>query len=70
MATIVLLQTTTAVTSRTYLDFPRVESAIDAITKMYEERLQLISPGSKNLTYDVQDLFRWMDSLFDISCLV
>jgi hypothetical protein len=70
MATIVLLQTTNAVTSRTYLDFPRVELAIDAITKMYEERLQLISPGSKNLTYDVQDLFRWMDSLFDISCLV
>ncbi len=68
--TIILLQTADDSNSRTYLDFARPAQAWDAITRMFEERLKVISPGVKTLSYDVQDLFRWLDNLADVSCLV
>lgn len=37
---------------------------------MFEERLKVITPGVKSLSYDVHDLFRWIDNLADISCLM
>jgi len=67
---IILVQTADDSNSRTYLDFAAPAQAWDAITRMYEERLKVITPGVKSLSYDVHDLFRWLDNLADISCLV
>ncbi len=67
--TIILLQTSTNTQSRTYLDFDTQGKAMDAIVRMYEERLKAITPMAKNITYDVQDLFRYLDALTDISAL-
>jgi hypothetical protein len=64
------VQTADDSNSRTYLDFAAPAQAWDAITRMYEERLKVITPGVKSLSYDVHDLFRWLDNLADISCLV
>jgi hypothetical protein len=68
--TILLLQTSGAAGSRTYLDFASPGQCYDAIARMYEERLRAINPNSRSHTYDVQDLFRYLDSLTDVSMLV
>lgn len=68
--TIVLLQTAPAAASRTYFDFSTPAQAYDAIARMYEDRLKQINPNARNITYDVQDLFRYLDSLQDISLLM
>lgn len=43
---------------------------MDAVVRMYEDRLKELTPGSKNITYDIQDLFRYLDNITDISALV
>ncbi len=68
--TIILLQTNPSAQSRTYLDFDTKAKAMDAVVKMYEDRLKEITPGARNITYDVQDLFRYIDNITDISALV
>lgn len=68
--TLLLLQTTGSPSSRTYLDFASPAQAYDAVARMYEERLRAINPNSRSHTYDVQDLFRYLDSLTDVSMLV
>ena len=37
---------------------------------MFEERIKALTPGVKTINYDVHDLFRWLDNLADMSCLV
>ncbi len=67
--TILLLQSTPAAASRTYLDFDSLGKALDAVTRMFEDRLKELTPGARNITYDVHDLFRFLDNLHDISAL-
>jgi hypothetical protein len=40
-----------------------------AVVRMYEAKLKELNPTVKNITYDITDLFRYMDSLGDISAL-
>ena len=44
--------------------------AWDSVTSMFEERIKALTPGVKTINYDVHDLFRWLDNLADMSCLV
>ena len=37
---------------------------------MYEDRLRMMTPDAPKITYDVQDLFRYIDNLHDVSALV
>jgi hypothetical protein len=67
--TIILLQSSDAVASRTYLDFETQGKALDAIVRMFEDRLRALTPGARNITYDVEDLYRYLDNLTDISAL-
>ncbi len=67
--TIILLQTSPSTQSRTYLDFDTKSKAMDAIVRMYEDRLKEITPMAKNITYDIQDLFRFLDNITDVSAL-
>jgi hypothetical protein len=54
--------------TRTYLDFDDYNSAMDGLTQIYEQRLQL-KPG-KTPTYVFSDLVAFIDSLADIVILV
>ena len=36
----------------------------------YEDKLKGTLPGVASITYDVQDVFRYIDNLPDLSCLV
>lgn len=56
--------------TRTFMDFPSVGAAMDAIVKMYEHKLKELNPQVQNITYDVTDLYRFLDNLHDICGLV
>ena len=68
--TIVLIQHTNSYQSRTYIDFPSVGAAMDALVKMYEHKLKELNPSVPHITYDIADLYNYLDSLFDVCGLV
>ena len=68
--TIVLVQYTGNLNSRTYMDFPSVGAALDAIVKMYEHKLKELNPSVPHITYDISDLYKYLDSLQDICALM
>ncbi len=68
--TIVLLQYTSNYQTRSYIDFPTVNAALDAIVKMYEHKLKELNPSIAHITYDISDLYNYIDSLHDMCALV
>ncbi len=56
--------------TRSYMDFPSVGAALDAIVKMYEHKLKELNPSIQNITYNINDLYNFLDSLYDICALV
>lgn len=52
------------------MDFPSVGAAMDALVKMYEHKLKDLNPNVTNITYDITDLYNFLDSLHDICALV
>ncbi|EGG18730.1 enhancer of rudimentary family protein [Cavenderia fasciculata] len=57
--TIVLMQPEGRKATRTFMDYETVEAAVE------ESR-----PTQKNITYDIASLFKYLDSIHDLSCLV
>nr|XP_012416863.1 PREDICTED: enhancer of rudimentary homolog [Odobenus rosmarus divergens] len=43
---------------------------IQCVCKMYEEHLKRMNPNSPSITYDISQLFDFIDDLADLSCLV
>lgn len=41
-----------------------------AVTKMYEDRLKQLNPTLRTISYDISDLYRYIDEMPDLSCLV
>ncbi len=68
--TILLVQFTAAVTSRTYYDFETVPEAMNGVIKLYEQKLKQLNPSLKTITYDIADLFGFIDAVGDISALM
>ena len=56
--------------SRSYMEFPSVGGALDALVKMYEHKLKELNPSVVNITYDISDLYQYLDSLQDLCGLV
>ena len=86
--TILLLQSTSKLDSRTYSDYESVDECLDGkwtvntthehgprssfvgICKVFEEHLKKRNPTSPSITYDISELFEFIDQLSDLSCLV
>ncbi|CAL8469589.1 g9130 [Coccomyxa elongata] len=68
--TIILVQRTQAKNSRTFLDYETLSRAVDGICALFERDLKEKYPHQRELTYDVQQLFQWLDHLHDLSALV
>eukprot|EP00164_Ancoracysta_twista_P005067 GFYU01006897.1.p1 GENE.GFYU01006897.1~~GFYU01006897.1.p1 ORF type:complete len:106 (-),score=33.39 GFYU01006897.1:210-527(-) len=68
--TIVLIQYTPNRTTRTYHDYETVADAMNGICQLYEQKLKNMNPNYRNITYDISDLFTYIDQLSDLSCLV
>lgn len=56
--------------TRSYMDFPSVGAGMDALVKMYEHKLKELNPGVDNITYDISDLYKFLDTLHDVCALM
>ncbi|XP_051942549.1 enhancer of rudimentary homolog isoform X2 [Hippocampus zosterae] len=68
--TILLVQPTKRSEGRTYADYESVNECMEGVCKMYEEHLKRMNPNSPSITYDISQLFDFIDDLADLSCLV
>ena len=50
--------------------FSFLSSKPQGICKIYEEHLRQLHPQSPSITYDISELFKFIDNLHDLSCLV
>lgn len=68
--TILLIQATKDINSRTFADYENLNDALEGVCKIFEENLKKMHQSSPQITYDVSQLFDFVDQLKDISCLV
>lgn len=68
--TIILVQYTASYETRSYLEFPTIPAAMDALVKMYEHKLKELNPRVAHITYDIADLYNFLDSLKELVGLV
>ncbi|KAF5753963.1 putative enhancer of rudimentary [Helianthus annuus] len=68
--TIILMQTSQNRATRTFMDYESVSQAMDGICALYERKLKDLNPAMRNITYDIQDLYNFIDGLADLSALV
>eukprot|EP00803_Ostreobium_quekettii_P000934 evm.model.scf_414EXC.2 EVM.evm.TU.scf_414EXC.2 scf_414EXC:12463-16251(-) len=68
--TILLIQGTRNKATRTYLDYESVPLAMDGLINLFEKKLRELNPSIRSLTYDINDLYQFMDDMEDISALV
>uniref|UniRef100_A0A2K6G6N6 Enhancer of rudimentary homolog n=1 Tax=Propithecus coquereli TaxID=379532 RepID=A0A2K6G6N6_PROCO len=58
--TILLVQPTKRLEGRIY--------CMEGVCKMYEEHLKRMNPNSPSITYDISQLFDFINDLADLSC--
>ncbi|KAL1290980.1 hypothetical protein HN51_059532 [Arachis hypogaea] len=68
--TIILIQSSHNRATRTFMDFESVTQAMDGICALYERKLKELNPAIRNFSYDIADLYNFMDGLADMSALV
>eukprot|EP00116_Pleurobrachia_bachei_P016159 sb/3476421/ len=68
--TILLVQPSHKPTSRTYCDYETLTEALEGVCKIYEEHLKELNPSSLSITYDISQLFDFIDDLNDMVCMV
>ncbi|XP_021360404.1 enhancer of rudimentary homolog isoform X2 [Mizuhopecten yessoensis] len=67
---ILLVQATGKPETRTYSDYESVNECMEGICKIYEEHLKRNNDTCPSITYDITQLFSFLDQLADLSCLV
>lgn len=69
--TILLLQFTPDLNSKTHLDYDDISKCVDGICQLYEQKLKIQNPASsEDVSYSVQELYQYVDSLHDVGVLV
>ncbi|XP_034120915.1 enhancer of rudimentary homolog [Drosophila guanche] len=68
--TILLIQLDTREKSRSYAYFQSVDECLERVCKIYEEHLKRCTPSAHVITYDILQLFDFIDMLKDLTCLV
>ena len=68
--TILLLQFTSDDTSRSFLDYDDIAKCVDGLCQLYEQKLKVQNRDKQEVTYDVSELFDYLDSLTDLGALV
>nr|XP_045015790.1 enhancer of rudimentary homolog [Jaculus jaculus] len=66
--TILLVQPNKRPEGRTYA--MNLNECMEGVCKMYEEHLKRMNPNSPSITYDISQLFDFIDDLADLSCVV
>eukprot|EP00246_Nothoceros_aenigmaticus_P012385 TRINITY_DN381_c0_g1_i2.p1 TRINITY_DN381_c0_g1~~TRINITY_DN381_c0_g1_i2.p1 ORF type:complete len:116 (+),score=17.01 TRINITY_DN381_c0_g1_i2:124-471(+) len=68
--TIILWQPHSSRATRTFMDYETVPLAMDGICALFEKKLKEANPDKRNITYDIGDLYKFIDGQPDISALV
>lgn len=68
--TILLIQFTHDDNSRTFLDYEDIGRCVDGLCQLYEQKLKIQCEGEQEVSYDVSQLFGYLDSLKDLGALV
>ncbi|MPC22856.1 Enhancer of rudimentary [Portunus trituberculatus] len=68
--TILLVQPGPKPETRTFSDYESVNECMEGVCKIYEEHLKRMNPNTPSITYDISQLFDFIDQLADLSCLV
>ncbi|XP_041354020.1 enhancer of rudimentary homolog isoform X2 [Gigantopelta aegis] len=68
--TILLVQPHLRPDTRTYSDYETINECLEGICKIFEEHLKRMNPNMSSITYDISQLFDFVDQLADLSCLV
>ena len=68
--TILLIQTKTLKSSKTYEQFNTKKQLMQFIITIYETKLRNEKPNFTNIKYNIQDLFGYIDELPDLACLL
>lgn len=68
--TILLIQPQPNKQTRTFMDFETVSQSMDGLCQMFETQLKRLNPQFREVTYDISDLYNWIDALADLSALV
>ncbi len=56
--------------SKHYSDHETVGGAIEAVCQLFEAKLKQANPDKKKITYDISELFQFLDDLPDLAILV
>ncbi|KAJ6373242.1 hypothetical protein OIU76_027555 [Salix suchowensis] len=64
------MQTSQNRATRTFMDYDSISQAMDGICALYERKLKDLNPANRNITYDIGDLYNFIDGLADMSALV
>ncbi|XP_027356450.1 enhancer of rudimentary homolog [Abrus precatorius] len=64
------MQTSQNRATRTFMDFESITQAMDGICALYERKLKELNPAIRNLSYDIVDLYNFIDGLADMSALI
>lgn len=67
---ILLIQPSASAESRTYSDYESVNDCLEGVCRIYEEHLKRLNPNTPTITYDISQLFDFVDQLKDLSVLV
>ncbi|KAI5066262.1 hypothetical protein GOP47_0018886 [Adiantum capillus-veneris] len=68
--TIILIQPNQSRATRTFMDFDTVAQAMDGICGLFERKLKELNPNVRNISYDITDLYKFIDGQVDMSALV
>mgnify|MGYP001983691290 CR=1 FL=1 len=67
---IVLVQFNSSFSSRSFFDHGSLDEALNNLCALYEKELQVLNPAMTNITYDVADLYTYLDALHNVSLLL
>ena len=65
----ILLMQPAAPSTRTYYDFADINLCMKFLVEMYEKKLKQLNPTLRRITYDVNDVYEFMDTYKDMCCL-
>ena len=64
--TILLVQPGIKPETRTYSDYESVNECMEGVCKIYEEHLKRTNPNLPSITYDISQLFEFVDQVLRI----
>ena len=68
--TILLLQANMKPECRTYTDYESVNECMEGVCKIYEEHLKTTNPNLPSITYDISQLFEFIDQVEFLSLII